>query len=60
MATYRAVMLARKGGPEVLELVELPLRDPAPGEARVRVLACGIDPARAIRPGVDAGHPARG
>lgn len=42
MATYRAVMLTRKGGPEVLETVELPLRDPAPGEARVRVRACGV------------------
>jgi NADPH:quinone reductase len=42
MATYRAVMLTRKGGPEVLEDVDLPLRDPAPGEARVRVRACGV------------------
>src|SRR5690242_17018407 len=42
MATYRAVMLTRKGGPEVLETVELPLREPAAGEARVRVLACGV------------------
>jgi len=42
MATYRAVMLTRKGGPEVLETVELPLRDPEPGEARVRVRACGV------------------
>ena len=42
MATYRAVMLTRKGGPEALELVELPLRDPGPGEARVRVMACGV------------------
>ena len=41
MATYRAVMLTRKGGPEVLEVVELPVREPGPGEARVRVLACG-------------------
>jgi len=41
MATYRAVMLTRKGGPEVLETVELPIREPGPGEARVRVLACG-------------------
>jgi len=35
-------MLTRRGGPEVLETVELPLRDPAPGEARVRVRACGV------------------
>jgi NADPH:quinone reductase-like Zn-dependent oxidoreductase len=42
MASYRAVMMTRKGGPEVLETVELPLRDPEPGEARVRVRACGV------------------
>src|SRR6185295_9484144 len=42
MATYRAVMLTKKGGPEVLETVELPLREPEPGELRVRVLACGV------------------
>ncbi len=41
MASYRAVMLTKKGGPEVLETVELPLREPAAGEARMRVLACG-------------------
>jgi NADPH:quinone reductase-like Zn-dependent oxidoreductase len=41
MASYRAVMLTKKGGPEVLETVELPVREPAAGEARVRVLACG-------------------
>jgi NADPH:quinone reductase len=42
VATYRAVMLTKQGGPEVLETVELPLREPAPGEARVRVRACGV------------------
>ena len=42
MSTYRAVMLTRQGGPEVLEPVDLPLRAPEPGEARVRVLACGV------------------
>jgi NADPH:quinone reductase len=42
MAMYRAVMLTKRGGPEVLETVELPVREPAAGEARVRVLACGV------------------
>jgi len=41
MATYRAVMLTKQGGPEVLETALLPLREPAPGEVRVRVRACG-------------------
>jgi NADPH:quinone reductase-like Zn-dependent oxidoreductase len=35
-------MLTRKGGPEVLEIVELPLPSPAPGELRVRVRAAGV------------------
>ncbi len=38
----QAVMLTRKGGPEVLELVEQPLPHPGPGELRVRVLATGV------------------
>jgi NADPH:quinone reductase len=41
-ATYRAVMMTKKGGPEVLETVELPVREPGPGEARIRVTACGV------------------
>ena len=42
MATMQAVMLTRKGGPEVLETVELPLPEPGPGEVRVKVLATGV------------------
>ena len=41
-ATYRAMMITRPGGPEVLQSVDLPLVDPGPGELRVRVRACGI------------------
>src|SRR5258708_36225991 len=40
--TYRAVMLTKKGGPEVLQLVDLPLEQPGPGELRVRVRAAGV------------------
>lgn len=40
--TYRAVMLTKKGGPEVLETVEQPLPQPGPGEVRVRVRATGV------------------
>jgi NADPH2:quinone reductase len=39
--TYRAVMLTRKGGPEVLETVTLPVTEPGPGEVRIRVRAVG-------------------
>jgi NADPH2:quinone reductase len=41
MSTYRAVMLTKKGGPETLQDVELPVKEPGPGELRIRVLACG-------------------
>lgn len=40
--TYRAVMLTKKGGPEVLEVVELPVEAPGPGQLRVRVRAAGV------------------
>ena len=41
-AKYRAVMLTKKGGPEVLKVVELPIERPGSGQLRVRVLATGI------------------
>jgi NADPH:quinone reductase len=39
----RAVVIARPGGPEVLELRDVPAPQPAPGEVRVRVRAFGIN-----------------
>ncbi|MCL4526700.1 MAG: zinc-binding dehydrogenase [Gammaproteobacteria bacterium] len=42
MATMQAVMLTKKGGPEVLETVELPLPEPGAGEVRVKVRATGV------------------
>jgi NADPH2:quinone reductase len=41
-ATYRAVMLTKKGGPEMLQTVQLPVEDPGPGQLRVRVRAAGV------------------
>jgi NADPH2:quinone reductase len=41
-AKYRAVMLTKKGGPEVLSIVELPVLPPGPGQLRVRVSAAGV------------------
>ena len=35
-------MLTRKGGPEALQIVELPLAPPGPGQLRVRVQAAGV------------------
>jgi NADPH:quinone reductase-like Zn-dependent oxidoreductase len=40
--TYRAVMITRPGGTEVLQSVDLPVVEPGPGEIRVRVRACGV------------------
>jgi NADPH:quinone reductase-like Zn-dependent oxidoreductase len=40
----RAVSFQRFGGPEVLELVELPDPTPGPGQVQVRVKAAGINP----------------
>jgi NADPH:quinone reductase-like Zn-dependent oxidoreductase len=42
MARMQAVMLTRKGGPEVLEVVELPLPEPGAGEVRVKIRATGV------------------
>lgn len=42
MATMQAVMLTKKGGPDVLVTMELPLPEPGPGEVRVKVRATGV------------------
>jgi NADPH2:quinone reductase len=39
----RAIQIQQFGGPEVMQLVELPLGEPGPGEVRVRHHACGIN-----------------
>ena len=39
----RAVMFERLGGPEVLQLVDEPTREPGPGEVRIRVAAIGLN-----------------
>ncbi len=41
-ATYRAVMLTKTGGPEVLKVVQLPVERPGPGQLLVRVRATGV------------------
>ena len=42
---YRAVIAAAYGGPEVLEVVELPASDPGEGQVLVEVRAAGVNPA---------------
>jgi NADPH:quinone reductase-like Zn-dependent oxidoreductase len=41
-ATYRAVMLTKIGGPDALQVVELPVEFPGPGQLRIRVRAAGV------------------
>jgi NADPH:quinone reductase-like Zn-dependent oxidoreductase len=40
----RAVTFSRFGGPEVLEVSELPVPSPRPGEVRIRVAAATVNP----------------
>ena len=40
----RAVTFSRFGGPEVLEVVDLPEPQPGPGEVRIRVAAATVNP----------------
>lgn len=40
----KAVQFSRFGGPEVLELVDLPDPQPGPGQIRIRVRAAGVNP----------------
>src|SRR6266702_7058492 len=40
----RAVTFSRFGGPEVLEVKELPVPQPGPGEVRIRVAAATVNP----------------
>lgn len=39
---YKSVVAIKRGGPEVLQIVENELRDPAAGEVRIKVLATGV------------------
>jgi NADPH2:quinone reductase len=39
----RAIQINQFGGPEVMQLVELPIGEPGPGEVRVQHHACGIN-----------------
>jgi NADPH2:quinone reductase len=39
----KAIQIARTGGPEVLQLVDLPDPKPKPNEALVKITACGVN-----------------
>ncbi len=38
-----AVQIDRNGGPEVMQLVDVPVGDPGPGEIRIRHKAIGLN-----------------
>ena len=54
--TMRAVVIREPGGPEVLELREVPAPQAAPGEIRVRVATSGVNRADLLQR--RGGHPA--
>jgi NADPH:quinone reductase-like Zn-dependent oxidoreductase len=39
---FKSVMVTKRGGPEVLQIVENELRPAAPNEVLVKILACGV------------------
>ena len=40
----RAIGISRPGGPEVLDIIDRPVRDPGEGEVRIRVAAAAVNP----------------
>jgi NADPH2:quinone reductase len=57
-ATAPAVVYRENGGPDVLQLVDQPVREPGPGEVRVRVHRAGVNPTDwKLREGAGAGTP---
>ena len=53
----RAVVYSKTGGPDVLKLVERPVREPGAGEVRVRVQVSGVNPTDwKARRGADEGE----
>ena len=43
MNTSKTIQITQYGGPEVLQLVELPVGEPGPGQIRMRHEACGLN-----------------
>jgi NADPH:quinone reductase-like Zn-dependent oxidoreductase len=53
----RAVTVSRFGGPEAVEITELPAPAPGPGEVRIKVGAAALNPVdAAIRAGIFGGE----
>jgi NADPH:quinone reductase-like Zn-dependent oxidoreductase len=43
-ATFRAAVVRPPGGPESIEIIDVPVAEPGPGEVRVRVAAAPVNP----------------
>jgi NADPH2:quinone reductase len=43
MSSMRAIQIHKYGGPEVLSYAEIPIPTPGPGEARVKIVASGLN-----------------
>ncbi|SDJ60390.1 NADP-dependent oxidoreductase [Streptomyces indicus] len=43
-ATYRAAVVRTPAGPDSIEIVDVPLTAPGPGEVRVEIAAAGVNP----------------
>ncbi|SCG57508.1 NADP-dependent oxidoreductase [Micromonospora humi] len=42
--TFRAAVVRAAGGPGTIEIIDVPLREPGPGEVRVRVAGAAVNP----------------
>ena len=43
-STFRAAVVRTPGGPEWIEIIDVPIAEPAPGEVRVRIAAAPVNP----------------
>jgi NADPH:quinone reductase-like Zn-dependent oxidoreductase len=43
-ATFRAAVVRSPGGPDSIEIIDVPVGDPGPGQVRIRVAAAPINP----------------
>jgi NADPH:quinone reductase-like Zn-dependent oxidoreductase len=43
-ATFRAAVVRTPGGPESIEIIDIPVAEPGPGEVRVRIAAAPVNP----------------
>lgn len=56
--TMKAIQVRQFGGPEVLQLAELPLPEPGPGRVRIKIHAIGVNPVDTyLRGGSNPGLP---